>query len=183
MYDYALGGKDNFITDREAAEEILKIDPGAFEAARQNRDFLRRAVRFAAGEGATQFIDIGAGLPTVTNTHEVVQSVHPSGRVFYLDNDPVVLPHARALLATSQDVRAAFGDLAEPASILRCDELTSGFIDFSGPSAWSSSPSSTSSTTPVPTRPSASSPRPCPPAAGSSSPTPPTTPPPNNRPP
>src|SRR5712671_249572 len=102
MYNYLLGGKDNFPADRAAVSKILEIEPGAAAAARQNRDFLRRAVRFLAGEaGIRQFLDIGAGLPAAGSVHEVAQSAAPASRVVYADNDPVVLSHGRALLISS----------------------------------------------------------------------------------
>src|SRR5882672_3941394 len=111
MYNYLLGGKDNFAADRAAAAKILDIEPGAAAAARQNRDFLRRAVRFLAGDaGIGQFLDIGAGLPAAGSVHEVAQSLAPASRVVYADNDPVVLSHARALLVSSPQGRCAYAD-------------------------------------------------------------------------
>jgi S-adenosyl methyltransferase len=111
IYNYLLGGKDNFAVDRAAADKILEIEPGAAAAARQNRDFLRRAVRFLAGEaGIRQFLDIGAGLPAAGSVHEVAQSLAPASRVVYADNDPLVLSHARALLVPSPQGRCAYAD-------------------------------------------------------------------------
>ena len=101
MYDYVLGGKDNFAADREAVEAWLKVDPGAVFSSRANRAFLGRAVRYLAGEaGVRQFLDIGTGIPTAGNTHEVAQAVAPESRVVYVDYDPIVLAHARALLTS-----------------------------------------------------------------------------------
>src|ERR1700742_5131309 len=94
MYDYFLGGKDNFAADRETAGKALEAWPAMRTAARENRAFLGRAVRYLAAEaGITQFLDIGSGLPGVGNVHEVAQSVNPATRVVYVDNDPIVLPH------------------------------------------------------------------------------------------
>jgi S-adenosyl methyltransferase len=103
MYNYVLGGKDNYAADREAAEAWLKVDPGAAFGSRANRAFLGRAVRYLAGEaGVRQFLDIGTGIPTAGNTHEVAQAVAPESRVVYVDYDPVVLAHARALLTSHE---------------------------------------------------------------------------------
>jgi len=102
VYDYLLGGKDNFAVDRAAAEEGLKANPNAATAPRQNRAFLRRTVHWLAAEaGIRQFLDIGTGLPTSPNVHEVAQSVDPAARIVYVDNDPIVLTHARALVTMS----------------------------------------------------------------------------------
>ncbi len=101
VYDYWLGGKDNFAVDRELAERFVQADPMAVVGVRSNRAFLRRAVRFlAADAGIRQFLDIGTGIPTANNTHEVAQSIDPACRVVYVDNDPMVLAHARALLTS-----------------------------------------------------------------------------------
>src|SRR5215469_11275636 len=103
IYNYLLGGKDNYAADRAAAEAALKVWPDMAFTARANRAFLGRAVRFLAGEaGIRQFLDIGTGIPTAGNTHEVAQAIAPESRVVYVDYDPVVLAHARALL-TSND--------------------------------------------------------------------------------
>src|SRR5260370_38216324 len=102
VYNYWLGGKDNFAADREAAEQAIAANPGIVADVRANREFLVRAVRFQAAEcGVRQFLDIGAGLPTANNTHEVAQAVAPDARIVYADNDPLVLSHARALLTSS----------------------------------------------------------------------------------
>ncbi|MFC4072641.1 SAM-dependent methyltransferase [Actinoplanes subglobosus] len=120
VYDFLLGGKDNFAADRAAAAEGLRVNPNAATAPRENRAFLRRTVRFLAGAGVRQFLDIGTGLPTSPNVHEVAQAVEPSARVVYADNDPLVLAHARALLTSSPEGRTAYvdGDLRDPAAIL-----------------------------------------------------------------
>jgi hypothetical protein len=102
IYDYLLGGRDNYAADRAATEAWLKVDPGMAFAARANRAFLGRAVRYLAGEaGIRQFLDIGTGIPTAGNTHQVAQAIAPESRVVYVDYDPVVLAHARALLTSS----------------------------------------------------------------------------------
>jgi len=111
MYDYWLGGKDNFAADRKAAEEALAAYPGMARLARENLAFLRRAVRDLAGDaGIRQFLDIGTGIPTAGNTHEIVQEVAPECRVVYVDYDPVVLTHARALLASKPEGTTAYID-------------------------------------------------------------------------
>ena len=102
MYDYLLGGKDNYAADRAAIDAQLAIYPDVAFAARANRAFLGRAVRYLAAEaGIRQFLDIGTGIPTANNTHEVAHSVDPDARIVYVDNDPVVLAHARALLTST----------------------------------------------------------------------------------
>jgi hypothetical protein len=134
MYDYYLGGKDNFPADRRAAGEVLAIVPEVPALVAEGRAFLRRAVRFLAGEvGVTQFIDLGAGLPTQGNTHEVAQAVTPGARVVYVDNDPVVVTHGQALLATDTTVMV-HGDLRDPDAILG-DPLVRETIDFEAPVA------------------------------------------------
>ncbi|MFG1702829.1 SAM-dependent methyltransferase [Nonomuraea sp. M3C6] len=132
LYDYYLGGKDHFPADREAAEKILEVAPELRAAARANRAFLGRAVRFLAKAGITQFLDIGTGLPTQGNVHEVAGKVAPGAQVVYVDRDPVVLVHARALLAGQGDTTVVEGDLREPDAILKNPEVTRT-IDFSRP--------------------------------------------------
>jgi predicted O-methyltransferase YrrM len=106
VYNYWLGGKDNFAADREAAERALAVLPGLRFAVQANRAFLARSVRFLARDkGIRQFLDIGTGIPTASNTHEVAQSVAPQSRIVYVDNDPVVLSHARALLTSAPEGR------------------------------------------------------------------------------
>ena len=121
IYNYLLGGKDNFAADRETAAVALEAWPTARTAARENRAFLGRAVRYLAAEaGITQFLDIGSGLPSVGNVHEVAQDVLPAAHVVYVDNDPTVHAHARALLASSPEGKCAYihGDLRNPDFIL-----------------------------------------------------------------
>lgn len=136
MYDYYLGGKDNFAADRKAAEEALKAAPEIRDIARENRAFMQRAVRFLVKKGVRQFLDIGTGLPTQHNVHEVAQEGAPDARIVYVDNDPIVLVHARALLTGSGEGRTCVitGDLREPEAILSKPEV-GAFIDFSQPMA------------------------------------------------
>ena len=126
-YNYWLGGKDNFQADRDSADAIEAIYPSIRVAAVQNRLFLKRVVRYLVEEaGIRQFLDVGIGLPTVDNTHEVVQRLNPAARVVYVDNDPLVLVHARALLTSHPAGRTAYieADLSDPQQILTDDELT-----------------------------------------------------------
>lgn len=133
MYDFYLGGKDNLAVDREAAAQVLKAAPDAPAMARANRAFLGRAVRFLAEDaGIGQFLDIGAGLPTRENVHEVAQRVNPLADVVYVDHDPVVLAHARALLASGEHTHAAWGDLRDPKRILNA---AGEFVDLNEPVA------------------------------------------------
>ena len=136
MYDYYLGGKDNFAADREAAEQIIKISREAGsdvrEVARANRGFLIRAVRHLAEAGIRQFLDIGAGLPTQDNVHQVAQRVALGAKVVYVDNDPIVLVHARALLAGDADTVVLEGDLRDPAGIIAAAKA---HLDFDRPIA------------------------------------------------
>src|SRR5436309_3215410 len=122
LWNYLLGGKDNFAADREAAEQALALMPELVLSARADREFLGRAVWYLAGAaGVRQFLDIGTGLPTANNTHEVAQAVAPESRIVYVDNDPMVLVHARALLSSTPEGTAAFldADLREPELILK----------------------------------------------------------------
>ena len=135
MYDFYLGGKNHFAADRQAAAKVLASTPHPGTFARENRAFLGRAVRYLAEEaGIRQFLDIGAGLPTSNNVHEVAQAVTPSARVVYADNDPMVLAHARALLTSSPEGRTGYihADLRDPAAILS-DPMTRDLLDFSQP--------------------------------------------------
>jgi hypothetical protein len=139
MYDYYLGGKDNFPADRQAAEQVLATYPNARNVARHNRAFMIRATRFLAGDrGIRQFLDIGTGIPTSPNLHEVVQEIAPDTRVVYVDNDPIVLTHARALLTSSPAGRTAYldADLRDPGRILDSPELTET-LDLTRPVALS----------------------------------------------
>jgi hypothetical protein len=135
LYDYYLGGKDNYPADRELAERLLAEVPELRISARTNRAFLRRAVRYLVGhEGISQIIDIGTGLPTVGNVHEVAQQVEPGCRVVCVDNDPVVMAHALDLLHGTRNTAFIRHDLREPGAILADAELR-GLIDFTQPAA------------------------------------------------
>jgi trans-aconitate methyltransferase len=135
MYDYFLGGKDNFASDRAAAEEILRVSPEVRSALRSNRAFLCRVVRFlAGGAGISQFIDLGSGLPTEENVHEVAQAANPAAKVVYVDNDALVLAHARARLAGGKNTTVIGADLRKPADVLSDPELLT-LIDLAQPTA------------------------------------------------
>jgi hypothetical protein len=134
-YDYGLGGKNNFEVDRQGVEALLQVFPGAIELGRANRNFLQRGVRFLVGEaGIRQIIDIGSGLPTVGNVHEVAHEIDPEVRVVYVDHDPIVLAHARALLADNNTTTVIQADATDPGSIFD-DPATQEFIDFDQPFA------------------------------------------------
>ncbi|MFC5835031.1 SAM-dependent methyltransferase [Nonomuraea insulae] len=134
VYDFMLGGKDNYEADRRVAELALGIAPDAPEAAHANREFLGRVVRFLAAEaGIRQFLDIGSGLPTQGNVHEIAQSAAPGSRVVYVDNDPIVLVHGRALLAVDDDATTVVkADLRDPDVIIGDPEVRR-LIDFDRP--------------------------------------------------
>jgi SAM-dependent methyltransferase len=135
VYNYWLGGKDNFAADREAAEQAIAANPGIVADVRANRAFLARAVHLLAAErGIRQFLDIGTGLPTAGNTHEVAQAVASEARIVYVDNDPVVLSHAQALLTSSADGATAYfqADLRDVQAIVRAAART---LDFGEPVA------------------------------------------------
>ena len=137
MYDYALGGKNHFAADREAAERALAGLPSGRITARENRKFLGRAVRYLAAEaGIRQFLDLGSGLPTTDNVHEVAQRIVPDAHVVYVDKDPMVLAHARALLTSTQEGRTAYinADVRDPGAILD-NPVTRGVLDFREPVA------------------------------------------------
>jgi hypothetical protein len=133
VYDYWLGGKDNFAADRELADEVIEINPGILAEVRMNRAFLGRAVRhLAADAGIRQFLDIGTGMPTADNTHEVAQRVAPECRVVYVDNDPIVIAHARALLSGTRDGVTSYveADLRDVELVLAQAKRT---LDFGQP--------------------------------------------------
>ena len=132
VWDYWLGGKDNFAADRELAKKMLEVHPVSAQMARENREFLGRAVRYVAAAGVRQFIDVGAGLPTALNTHDIAQGVDVDAKVAYVDNDEMVISHARSLLATSPRVVAVPGDMLSPEAIL-ADERLTGLIDLTEP--------------------------------------------------
>jgi O-methyltransferase involved in polyketide biosynthesis len=133
FWNYLLGGKDNYAVDRELAEQILAVIPSFRDTVRAERRFLVRAVRYLAGSaGIRQFLDIGTGLPTANNTHEVAQATAPDSRVVYVDNDPIIMVHARALLTSTPQGITDYvqADLREPDTILREAART---LDFSRP--------------------------------------------------
>ena len=135
VYDYILGGKNNFAADQAAAQAAMAANPHLASAIRENRALMRRMGAFLAGEaGIRQFLDVGTGLPTTPNLHEVVQAVAPDARIVYVDNDPIVLAHARALLASSKDGSCAYleADLRSPGEILADPQLLQA-LDMSKP--------------------------------------------------
>jgi hypothetical protein len=135
VYNYWLGGKDNFAADREAGDQAMTAYPNTVASVRANRAFLARSVRYLAAEaGIRQFLDIGTGIPTENNTHEVAQAAAPDARVVYVDNDPIVLTHARALLTSSPAGATAYidADLRDTGAILAG---AAGILDFSQPIA------------------------------------------------
>jgi len=137
MYDYYIGGKNHFAADRALADRALASWPAGRIGLRENRRFLGRTVRYLAAEaGVRQFLDIGSGLPTTKNVHEIAQAVDPSSRVVYVDNDSMVLAHARALLASAPEGRTAYiqADLRSPLDILR-SPVTQSVLDFTKPVA------------------------------------------------
>jgi SAM-dependent methyltransferase len=139
IYDYLLGGKTNYPADRQAAEQVLAAYPAGRITAEQNRAFLHRAVRYLTGEaGIDQFLDIGTGIPTSPNLHEVAQQINPTASVLYADNDPIVLAHARALLVGRYEGRTAYleADLRDPVKILTSPVLAAT-LDLSRPVALS----------------------------------------------
>jgi SAM-dependent methyltransferase len=135
IYDYLLGGKDNFSVDRAAAQQLIEATPDTPGIVRDNRSFIGRAVRYLAGEaGVRQFVDLGGGLPTQLNVHEMVQRIAPEARVVYVDNDPVVFTHGEALLARGDGVAMACADLRAPADVLQHPEV-GRLVDVARPAA------------------------------------------------
>jgi hypothetical protein len=132
MYDYYLGGSHNFAVDRELAGKVLEAWPDMPRAAQANRAFLRRAVRFLIDQGIRQFLDIGSGIPTVGNVHEVAQAAAPEARVVYVDTDPVAVTHSRALLAGDGRTAVVEADGREPETLL-ADPGVTGLLDLSQP--------------------------------------------------
>jgi hypothetical protein len=135
MYDFLLGGKDNLGVDRERAAEAVRVDPLFPRLVQENRAFLGRVVRFLAGEcGIDQFLDIGTGLPTQDNVHQIAQRINPDARVVYVDNDPIVLAHGRALLASDDKTMVIQADLRDPRAILNHPDVKR-LLDFDRPIA------------------------------------------------
>jgi S-adenosyl methyltransferase len=135
VYDCFLGGKDNYAVDREVYEQVVRNAPQAVEIGRINRRWLIRAVRFLAGTaGIDQFLDLGAGLPSAENTHQAARRMNPDTRVVYVDNDPVVAVHGRALLEEDERTHLVMRDLTEPDEVLD-DPVVTKYIDFDRPLA------------------------------------------------
>jgi hypothetical protein len=132
IYDYYLGGKDNYAADRQAAEKALSVVPHGRQIAHANRNFLIRAVTLMAERGVSQFIDLGTGFPTSPSVHEAARVINPDARAAYIDNDPIVTAHNQALLAKDGRILALHGDIRNPHSILGREEIFR-FIDFSQP--------------------------------------------------
>lgn len=130
VYDYLLGGKNNFAADREMAEKLLALVPEVADALRDNKAFLARAVTWVASQGIGQFLDLGCGMPTPPTTHETARAVLPDARVAYVDNDPVVLSHLSALLGKDPGVCSFPGDVSDTAGIIA---LAGGCVDFAAP--------------------------------------------------
>lgn len=134
MYDYYLGGSHNFEVDREAARRAMEFMPGLPKVMQANRAFIRRAVRFAVAEGVTQFLDIGSGIPTFGNVHEVAQAADPEARVMYVDHDPVAVAHSKVVLEGNDRADILAADLRKPQEILGSDEV-GRLIDLNRPVA------------------------------------------------
>lgn len=134
LYDYYLGGACNFASDRDLAKKVTEAIPWVGELARENRNFLRRAVEFCVSNGIRQFVDIGSGTPTVGNVHEVAQRADPSCRVVYVDNEKVAVAHSRLLLKDNETATVVEADLLEPDAVLNAPELRE-LIDFDQPVA------------------------------------------------
>ncbi|MEV3987727.1 SAM-dependent methyltransferase [Streptomyces sp. NPDC049837] len=134
IYDYYLGGSHNFEVDREAARKAMEFMPGLPKIMQANRAFMRRAVRYAVGEGVTQFLDIGSGIPTFGNVHEVAQAASPEARVVYVDHDPVAVAHSAAVLEGNANAGVVAADLRKPQDILTAPE-TGALLDLDRPVA------------------------------------------------
>ncbi|WP_411759706.1 SAM-dependent methyltransferase [Streptomyces tunisiensis] len=134
MYDYYLGGSHNFEVDREAARKAMEFMPGLPKVMQANRAFMRRAVRFAVSGGVTQFLDIGSGIPTFGNVHEVAQAADPEARVMYVDRDPVAVAHSKVVLEGNDHADVLAADLRKPQEILGSDEV-GRLIDLNRPVA------------------------------------------------
>jgi hypothetical protein len=134
IYDYYLGGSHNFEVDREAARKAMEFMPGLPKIMQANRAFMRRAVRFAAGEGITQFLDVGSGIPTFGNVHEVAQAASPGAHVVYVDHDPVAVAHSQAVLEGNGGAGVVAADLRKPQEILASAEVER-LIDLNRPVA------------------------------------------------
>ncbi|MFD9306398.1 SAM-dependent methyltransferase [Streptomyces sp. NPDC060048] len=134
IYDYYLGGSHNFEVDRQAARRAMEFMPGLPKIMQANRAFMRRAVRYAVAEGITQFLDIGSGIPTFGNVHEIAQAASPEARVVYVDHDPVAVAHSQAVLAGAERTGVVTADLRKPQEILTAPEV-GRVLDLSRPVA------------------------------------------------
>ncbi|MFJ3909049.1 putative O-methyltransferase YrrM [Streptomyces sp. 2132.2] len=134
IYDYYLGGSHNFEVDRQAARRAMEFLPGLPKIMQANRAFMRRAVRYAVSQGVTQFLDIGSGIPTFGNVHEIAQAASPEARVVYVDHDPVAVAHSRAVLAGNEHTGIVAADLRKPQDILAAPEVTQ-LLDLERPVA------------------------------------------------
>ncbi|HKT05051.1 MAG TPA: SAM-dependent methyltransferase [Rugosimonospora sp.] len=134
VYDYILGGAHNFAVDRELGDELIRRSPDVAETMRANRVFLRRAVRYLAEQGIRQFLDIGSGVPTVGNVHEIAQQVSPESTVVYVDMDPVAVAHSEAILEGNDRAGVICADMREP-ELIKSRAAASGLIDFAAPVA------------------------------------------------
>lgn len=174
IYDYYLGGSHNFEVDRQAARRAMEFLPGLPKIMQANRAFMRRAVRYAVAQGVTQFLDIGSGIPTFGNVHEIAQAASPEARVVYVDHDPVAVAHSRAVLAGDDRTGIVAADLRKPRDILAAPRSRSCWTS-NARSPCCSSPSCTSwRTRTTRTPPSPNCARPWPPAVSWCSRTPPT---------
>jgi hypothetical protein len=133
-YDYLLGGAHNFAVDRMVADQAEKMMPGAAKIARLNRAFLNRAVRYLLDNGVRQFLDVGSGIPTVGNVHEVAQQINPGARVVYVDKDPIAVAHSELMLGANDNAEVLRADMRDPDSILGSSEVRR-LLDFDEPIA------------------------------------------------
>jgi hypothetical protein len=134
IYDYVLGGAHNFDVDREIADRLLRVQPNVADMARRNRAFLQRVVRYLVGEGVRQFLDLGSGIPTVGNVHEVAQQAAPGTKVVYVDYEEVAVAHSQLLLRDNKDADIVFADVTHPADVLAAP-ATRRLLDFGRPIA------------------------------------------------
>ncbi|MFJ9582570.1 SAM-dependent methyltransferase [Streptomyces acidicola] len=134
VHDYYLGGSHNFEVDRQAARNAMEFMPGLPKIMQANRAFMRRAVRYAVGEDITQFLDVGSGIPTFGNVHEVARAAHPGARVVYVDHDPVAVAHGQAVLEGDKDADVVAADLRNPRDILESPQV-GRLIDLNRPVA------------------------------------------------
>jgi hypothetical protein len=134
VYDYYLGGSHNFAVDRKMADEAIQLWPELPHMMQANRSFLRRSVHYLAGQGISQFVDVGSGIPTAGNVHEIAQRDNPEARVVYVDNDPVAVAHSRAILADTRGSTVVEADLRQPEQIFE-DPAVKSLVDFGAPVA------------------------------------------------